>query len=473
MAKKKTKIVATIGPASSTPELIQELIESGVDVFRFNMKHADIAWHEEMIERVQNVADKMGVLIGVMIDLQGPEIRIKLNGEIKVEPGMVIEFVKDVGDRPGVIGVKHDSFFKAMEVGDKFSIDDGFVAFEVTKLGEENTFLAEAKDDGVIGNNKGLNLVGKNLEVPSLIDDDIKKLDLATRKEIDFVALSFVRSRNDILALKEVMKRMKINAGIVSKVESKMGVDNIDEIIRESDAVMVARGDLGIEVPIEQLTYHQKEMVRKCRIAKTPVIVATQMLESMIVKPAPTRAEATDVANAIFDGTDAVMLSGETAGGKFPVKAVKAMAKIAKFNEGVAKVPPVDREMTGDAELVINAASMIAQKSNGGEEMEVDYIVAVTESGSTARTISSYRPKAPIIALTPSDKTAEKLKMSYGVTPIVYELPNKGEFIRPDEILKKLKDAGTVKKGELILVIYGQRKADPGMTNSIVLLHVD
>ncbi|QQS39470.1 pyruvate kinase [Candidatus Woesebacteria bacterium] len=473
MLYKKTKIIATLGPSSQDREIIRDLIVNGVDIFRFNMKHADIKWHEDAIGIVQEVADDLKTLVGIMIDLQGPELRIKVINDIEANIGDEIEFVLDPGSTCDVIGVKNKAFFDGMIEGDEFSIDDGSVGFIVTKT-SSNSFFAKAKDWGVIKNNKGLNLVGKNLDVPSLVDDDIAKLHLVTKKKVDFVALSFVRSKKDITHLRKVMGKMQIDAGIVSKVESKMGLDNIDEIIEESDAVMVARGDLGIEVPFEQLAYYQKDIIKRCRIAKTPVIVATQMLETMMTKPVPSRAEATDVANAIFDGTDAIMLSGESAMGKFPVRAVKAMANIAKFNEQVAKISDVEMDMSNDAQLIINAAGSLANVSTSlkNNQFKIDYIVAVTESGSTARSIASYRPYAPIIALTPHEKTAEKLKMSYGVIPVVIDFPLKGELIHPYEILSQLKDNQFVKKDQLILVIYGQQKDVPGKTNSIVLLRV-
>ncbi|MFZ5425197.1 MAG: pyruvate kinase [Patescibacteria group bacterium] len=468
---KKTKIISTLGPASEDPQKIKKLIESGVNVFRFNMKHGTVEWHENAIEKVQKIANELEYSLGILIDLQGPEIRIQTkNGEeLEIKEGQEIIFTHVFKNDNDLIRIPHKSFFDALEEGDKFSIDDGFIRFVVTKK-ETNRLTAGTLDDAIVKNNKGLNLVGKDIDLPSMIDDDIERLHLAVRKKVDYVALSFVRTKHDVIALKQEMKRKKINAQIVSKVESQKGLDNIEEIIDESDVVMIARGDLGIEVPMEQITYHQKQIINKCRLAHKPVIVATQMLQSMIEYPLPTRAEATDVANAVFDGTDAVMLSGETATGKYPLKAVEAMSKILAFNEEKAEVTKFNTIPTNATELIVRAAEDIAEHAF---EPKTKFIVVFTETGYTAKVLSSFRPKIPIIAVTHNQKTVETLTLSYGVTPVKVKFPKSGRLISPDAVLQKIKELKLVHKGDNILLIHGQHWQKPGQTNAIVFLPVE
>lgn len=467
MRKKATKIVSTIGPSSLHPTIIRQLIQNGVDVFRFNMKHNTVDWHEEGIALVQKTADDLNVPIGILIDLQGPEIRIKMNGDVRIQAGDTIDVLKNIKDKDGVFGVEHDSFFEVLKKGDKFSIDDGFNRFEIIKK-IPGGFRVLSKDSGVLKTNKGLNLVKKDIPLPSLIEDDIAKLDMVTRTRVDYIALSFVRSKEDIESLREVMNKKKIDAQIVSKIESQKGIDNIDEIIEATDCVMIARGDLGIEVPIEQLAFLQKDMIDKCRKCHKPVIVATQMLQSMVDNPLPTRAEATDVANAVFDGTDAVMLSQETAVGKYPVRAVQAMHDIAVYNEEKATVTNFKLNPQNPTEMIVDAAESIAASA---EKLKVDYIVVFTETGYTARVVSSFRPKIPILAVTHEQKSIEMLTMSYGITPVKLRFA-KGKLLYPESVLKQLKKKGFVKSGELTLLIHGQHWKVPGQTNAIVLLRV-
>lgn len=484
---KLTKIVSTLGPASDTPEKIRHLIKSGVNVFRFNMKHNETSWHLERINRVQSAADELGVRVGIMIDLQGPEIRIKTpeGKEIplqKDEEVLCVTSKRDLSKRvnsivgPSVdeghekyILISQEPVIESLEEGDEFSVDDGFYSFRVSEKISDRVLKARIQNSGVIKTNKSLNLVGKDLALPSLIEADLDKLDIAAKTKVDFIALSFVRSKEDVITLREEMDKRKIAARVVSKIESQKGLDNIDEIIQNSDVVMIARGDLGIETPLEKVPYLQKLIINKCREASKPVIVATQMLQSMIENPIPTRAEAADVAGAVYDGADALMLSGETAVGGYPVESVEYMSKIAFFNESHSQA---DKEYIPQAldqtHAVVRAALTMLAPFSG---VKVDKLIVGTQSGYTARVFSAYRPKVPILALSGNPKTVEELTLSYGVLPIFMKLQEQ-EFTNPDSLIKRLKKGNYLSTGETVLLVHGKRVKDPGNTNSITVLTV-
>lgn len=470
--KKKTKIVITMGPASEDKHTIEQLIVSGVNVFRFNMKHGTFEWHHEVMGRVQEVADNLGSSIGILIDLQGPEIRIQTKDQepIILKAGQVIKFARKWSEKDALVRLTHNSILEALDKGDKFTIDDGYVRMEVVETDEKKKwFKAKILEDGTIKHQKSMNLYNKDVKLPSLIQDDIDRLKLADKKRVDYVALSFVRNKRDIEHLRKVMAEKNIKAHIVAKVESQAAIENIDEIIEHSDVVMIARGDLGIEAPIEKLAYYQKMIINKCRHANTPVIVATQMLESMINNPIPTRAEATDVANAVLDGADALMLSGETALGKYPVRAVKEMAKIAQFNESKSEMIQFDITPSNATELIVEAAETIAENAN---KIKIDHIIVMTETGYTARVLAAFRPQIPIIAITDQQKTVETLTLSYGVEPVHVPMPD-GRLLSLDSVIKKLKKTNIIEKGEVLLIIHGQHWKQPGQTNAIVLLTVE
>lgn len=471
-AIKRTKVVATIGPASENEETISKLIRAGANVFRFNMKHADIAWHNERIGRVQRVADKLGVPIGILIDLQGPEIRVETldKADVPVQKDGEVVFAERLSKKePHLVCIPHRAVFNVLAPGDTLLIDDGFLEFAVTSVDHGNRRLtARALDDCVIKHRKGLNLPGKKLRLPSLVPDDLKKLDMAVRTKVDFVALSFARTKRDIDILRQEMKKRNVEAMVVAKIESQQALDNLDDLISAADAIMVARGDLGIEVPIEEIAFWQKHIITKCRAARKPVITATQMLQSMVENPRPTRAEATDVANAVFDGTDAVMLSAETAAGRFPVKAVRAMTLIARFNEehAVHERPAVRTKRS--TSLIVEAAVSIAETVSAPR---VDAFLVFTETGRTARVLSSLRPRTPIIAVTENKKAIEELTLSYGVNAHYAKFPS-GAFISPEKVIHKLITQGVLKHGETVLVIHGKQWKTPGLTNALTLLEV-
>lgn len=469
MSKTKlTKIVATLGPSSDTEELIEKLIRSGVNVFRFNTKHGTVEWHSERIARVQKVANRIGVNIGILLDLQGPEIRLETIDKlpINVSKGDLINVTPSFVPSVKSICIPHPLVFKSLNIGDKMLIDDGAIELRVVKV-SENLIEAKSEDDGVIGHRKGVNFPGVNIDLPSLIQADLEKLDMVTSSKVDFIALSFSRTKRDIDILREEMRKRNIRAMIVAKIESMAALNNIDELIEATDAIMVARGDLGVEIPIEQIAFWQKTIISKCRQAKKPVITATQMLQSMIDSPRPTRAEATDVANAVIDGTDAVMLSGETANGKYPVKAVEAMARIAQYNETVYDFVPLDIRPANETDIVVDAVAHMLNQ----DEVKIKFVLVFTHSGLTARSISRIRPKVPVIAVTRDQKVVEELTLSYGVAAMRTHFAEE-DFKLPNPIINQLIEIGLLKKGETIVVVHGQNYYVSGSTNAVALFKV-
>ncbi len=462
---KLTKIVATLGPASDTEETIKKLIESGVNVFRFNTKHGTVEWHEERIIRVNKIAIELGKSIGILMDLQGPEIRLETKNKesVVVKTGQSIRIVSSFTAVEDNICIPHKLVFETLKVGDQVLIDDGSVELLVKEINSEY-FIADVVDDGTIGHRKGVNLPGVDINLPSLIESDLQKLDMAAVNKVDFIALSFCRTKEDVEILREQMEKRGIKAKIVAKIESKKALDNLDEIIEVADVIMVARGDLGVEVPIERLAHIQKLVIRKCRVANKAVITATQMLQSMIESPTPTRAEATDVANAVLDGTDALMLSGETASGKYPIRAVQAMNKIAKYNEEIRATTTLDMEPKNETDLIVGTVlSLLNQKIT-----KIKFILVFTNSGRTARSISRIRPKVPILAVTQDDKTVEELTISYGVEGLKSKL-NEGEFSLPNKTTDELIESKRLEPGETILVVHGQHYYQEGSTNSVAI----
>lgn len=465
---KLTKIIATLGPSSDSPAKIKELIESGVNIFRFNTKHADLAWHQTRINLVQKIADQMGATIGILLDLQGPEIRLETRDAqpVTVRAQEKVKVGHSFADGVNII-IPHPEVFKLVKKGQEVLIDDGAVEAVIVNTSGDG-FVIELKDDSVIGNRKGLNLPGIELDFPALIERDIQQLEGNAKNKIDFVGLSFVRSARDIELLKNELGKRKIEAKIVAKIESQPALDRIDEIIKATDAVMVARGDLGIEVPIERLAYWQRIIIAKCRAACKPVITATQMLESMIQNPRPTRAEATDVAHAIYDGTDAVMLSGETASGKYPVRAVQIMEKIASFNEPFLSLDTLPVKEEDQTHTLADSAVNLVKTSH---VPKINAVVVFTETGHTARAVARHHLTVPVIAATDRQKTCETLTLSFGVTPILTKFP-KGEFTNSQIVLKDLLRAGCLKHGDTVVVVHGHFWQKPGNTNALAIVAV-
>jgi len=467
---KRTKIIATIGPASETAQVMKELMLSGVNIFRFNMKHGDIEWHKKFITQAREVSDELKHNLGILIDLQGPEVRCKtFNGNVlDIKKDSTIKFTKNqnlLNDSENIIFTTHSQVIDSLIPGDKVVIDDGALFLEVVSKDTDFVVL-RSESEAKLKNNKSMNLVNKDVSMPSLTDEDKTRLSVAEEVRVDFVALSFVREKSDIDYLQEELSKRNIKAKIVSKVESQKGVNNIDEIIDSSYAVMIARGDLGIETPIEGIAYLQKEIIRKCKLKSKPVIVATQMLESMINNKFPTRAEAGDVANAVFDSTDAVMLSGETAYGSFPVDVVTIMSRICAYNEKLAIKESLIFKDYDNTKYIAFSAYTISENSKS-----INKIVVLTETGYTPRIISSFRPDADIIAVSDFESTVDLLSMSYGIKAFntKYSISDLNSF---QLILDELKSSNLIEPGEEVVAIHGQKFGEPGGTNSLFIVRV-
>ncbi len=469
---KKTKIVATIGPASDSMSKIKEMMEAGVDVFRFNTKHSTTEWHNERIKRVQRIAKQTKKNIGIMIDLQGSEIRIETKDgkDVTARKNDIINIGSSFSFEGLLISIPDEDVFKKLKVGNNVLIDDGAIELKIIKK-KSNIIEVKVIEGGTIKNRKSLNFPGADMKLSSLIKRDLDNLDSGAKNNVNFVALSFVSSAEDLKTLKAEMRKRKMKALTVAKIENQKSIDNIDEIIEEAEAVMIARGDMGIEIPIERLAFWQKKIIKKCRQKRKPVIVATQMLHSMINNPRPTRAEATDVANAVLDGTDAVMLSEETAMGKYPVRSVIEMSKIVEFNEKNSSFDDIEGISFNPTEFVVGAIATELEKKNAIKELNIKGIVVFTESGYTARVISAFRPKINIAAITNDKETAEALSLSYGVNCHHAKIDFTNLRI-PDDIAKNLKKENNLSKGDVVAVFHGRYGKNPDLLDLFSLTRI-
>ena len=467
---KKTKIVSTLGPASNNVEIISQLIESGANVFRFNFSHGD---HEEQLGRMNLVREaiaKTGKDVAILLDTKGPEIRTTVQGtetgKIPFEIGDKTRISMD-GELEGSkekIAVTYPGLYDDVHVGGHIMFDDGLIDMKILEKDEANKELVvEVQNAGILGSRKGVNAPGVSISLPGITEKDAGDIRFGLDNEIDYIAASFVRKAQDVLDIREILEEKNMtHVQIISKIESQEGIDNIDEIIKVSDGIMIARGDMGVEIPAEEVPMVQKMIIKKCNAAGKVVVTATQMLESMQQNPRPTRAEASDVANAVFDGTDATMLSGESANGDYPVKAVATMARIDMEAEkalqelGTFQINEFDKT---DVTETIGIAVARAAKNLG-----VKTIVAATESGHTARMISKYRPDADILAVTFDERTKRGLMLNWGVYPTVAEKPSTTDEMF-DLATKKAVDLGFAKEGDLILITAGVPVGERGTTN--------
>lgn len=422
--EKLTKIVATIGPSCDSEKQIESLILKGVNVFRFNFKHNSIEWHGERIQRVNKIASRLGITIGTLIDLAGPEVRIKMtSSQIELQKGEEITFGNEIYKDKNIKGfsITHPEIIECLLNKQIFIADDGMFSFTVKKSGKKISLISQTT--GVLLNNKSLNIPGAHIPLTSLIDRDLEGLKLAALHEIDFIAMSFVRSTADLKTLRAENKKFNTRAKIIAKIETQKSLDNIDKIIEASDGIMVARGDLGVEIPIEQVPFYQKMIIKKCMHAGKFVITATQMLQSMINLPIPTRAEVSDIANAVYDHSDAIMLSGETASGKYPEKSVDIMRKAALFYE-----PKNEKDIRNyifysskdTSAMICDTAYNLYRKYIQANQQIAGFVV-FTQTGNTARQLSRYRPQVPIYALAPSQEICESMTINFGIVPIYYK----------------------------------------------------
>ena len=463
---RRTKIVATVGPASRGPAVLERLIRAGINVVRLNFSHGEHAQHLEVIREVREISANLGRSVALLQDLSGPKIRTgRVKGDsIELEDGanVVITTDETIEGTPARISTTYDPLPRDVKAGDKILLDDGNLELRVASAaGEEVT--ATVVHGGPLKSNKGMNLPGVRLSTPALTEKDRKDLAFGLQNRVDYVALSFVRQAVDVELVKELIRTHGASTPVIAKIEKREAVDDLPSILEATDGVMVARGDLGVELSTEEVPTLQKRIIEMANGAGKVVITATQMLESMIENPRPTRAEASDVANAILDGTDGIMLSAETASGRFPVEAVETMARIARYTEEHYGFRAPARVTGGTVSMVARSLARVA--STVAEELDCKLIVAFTESGSTARLVSSYRPRAPIAAITYNDDTYRRLALWWGVVPVKSDFAATTDemIVRGEELLKR---TGLATTGDTILMLAGQSHTT-GATNML------
>ena len=469
---KKTKIVATIGPSSESEEVLRSLFLEGVNVARLNFSHGSHEEHKIKIDRIKKIRKELDLPIGIMLDTKGPEIRLgDVEGEIFLEVGenFTLTSREIVGDK-NIATISYKELYNDVEVGGKILIDDGLVELKVVSIVDED-IVTEVLNSGYISSHKGVNVPGANLNLPALTKRDVEDIKFGVKEDVDFIAASFVRSKEDVLKIRKVLEEERdYTTKIISKIESQGAVDLIDEIIEVSDGIMVARGDLGVEIETEKVPIVQKEIIKKCNISGKTVITATQMLDSMIRNPRPTRAETNDVANAVLDGTSAVMLSGETASGKYPLESVITMRKILEYTENTIDhdeileniIKVVENSMTNS---IGRSACVIAR------DLDAKAIITATTSGNTSRAIAKFRPVTPIIASTPFEKIKNQLSIVWGINPI--KVLN---FKDTDNLIDASMEASVkkryLKSGDLVVLTAGVPTGIAGSTNLLKIENV-
>ena len=468
---KRTKIVCTLGPASDKEEVLTKLVEEGLNVCRFNFSHGSHEEQKGRMDLAKKVREKLNKPVALLLDTKGPEIRTGnfADPEVFLEEGskFTITMEEVVGTKE-ICTVSYKGLSKDVVTGDTILIDDGLVGLRVEEISGDEIHCT-VENSGIVKNHKGVNVPGVKINLPALTPKDVSDIEFGITQGIDFIAASFVRKASDVLAIREVLENNNAtDIQIISKIENQEGVDNLDEILQVSDGLMVARGDLGVEIPTEEMPVVQKEMIKKCNELGKPVITATQMLDSMMRNPRPTRAEVTDVANAIYDGTDAIMLSGETAAGKYPVEAVKVMASIAKRIEETLDYNELVRSKGSNNTSVTDAISYATCTT--AESLNASGIVTSTSSGHTARMVSKFRPSTPIIATTPNEKTSRQLALSWGVYPAICEQAANTDTLI-DKSIEASKEQGFIHEGELVVVTAGVPTGVSGTTN-LIKVHV-
>lgn len=470
---RKTKIVCTIGPSSEPPEMLRKLIQAGMNVARLNFSHGDFDEHGGRIDNIRKVSAELGLNTAILLDTKGPEIRTGKLGvdavELIQDETLILTTEEILGDSRR-ISVTYADLTSDVQPGSTILIDDGLIGLTVEKI-EGTEIHCTVVNGGTLKSKKGVNVPGVKTTLPGITEKDRADIIFGISRGVDFIAASFVRKASDVLEIRQLLEEHNAkHIQIISKIENQEGVDNLDEILEVSDGLMVARGDLGVEIPAEQVPLVQKRMIRQCNLAGKPVITATQMLDSMQRNPRPTRAEASDVANAIFDGTDAIMLSGETAAGRYPVESVQTMARIAEKAESALEHREIlVRQSLAQQKTVTESISQAVASS--ALDLDAKAIITSTESGFTARMVSKYRPKAPIIAVTPIEQTMRRLALIWGVIPV------KGVAAKnTDDMFELAVDAGVrmghIHLGDLVVITAGVPVGRSGTTNLIKIHHV-
>ncbi|WP_249870889.1 pyruvate kinase [Oceanobacillus saliphilus] len=471
---RNTKIVCTIGPASETVDTLEKLIDAGMNVARLNFSHGDFEEHGARIKNIREAARNKNKTVAILLDTKGPEIRtnnFKDGYAELVQGNNVIISMAEVEGTAEKFSITYDGLIKDVHAGSKILLDDGLIELEVMDIDHANGEIhTKALNSGVIKNKKGVNVPNVSVNLPGITEKDSEDIKFGIEQGVDFIAASFVRRASDILEIKELLENNQAaHIQIIPKIENQEGVDNIDSILQVSDGLMVARGDLGVEIPAEDVPLVQKALIKKCNNAGKPVITATQMLDSMQRNPRPTRAEASDVANAIFDGTDAIMLSGETAAGIYPVESVQTMSNIALKTESALEHKSILNERTKNVEMTITEA--ISQSvTHTAMNLNVDAIITPTESGHTARMISKYRPKATILAVTFSEHVNRQLSLVWGVHAVKGNKASSTDEMLDIAVDKGL-GTGLCTRGGRVIITAGVPVGESGTTN-LLKVHV-
>lgn len=469
---KKTKIIATIGPASIDKTILTKMIQTGVNVCRINFSHSSHQQAREIVQIVREINDELNTNVAILADLQGPKIRLdEVEEGTVIEKGdrVIIQTEKIIGNK-STLSISYKDFAKDVKKGDRILIDDGKLTLEVVKTNGINEVKSKVIHGGVVRSRKGVNLPNTNLSTPSLTRKDLKDLFVALQEDIEWIGLSFVRHSDDIRSLQSIIRSRHSSARVVAKIEKPEAINDLENIIKMTGAVMIARGDLGVEVPMEQVPALQKKIIRMGMRYSTPVIVATQMMESMIDNASPTRAEVTDVASAVYDGTDAVMLSGETSVGKFPLEVIKTMVKIITEVENSGEItkhefPPVENNDRFISNSICYQACKLA------DQVEAKAIVCMTHSGFNAFKISSHRPVSEIAVFTHNKNILNTLSLLWGTRGYYYN-ENKDTDSTINDVHKVLKKQNVVKKGNLVINVASMPVKEKGKTNMIKLTQI-
>ncbi|KML45402.1 MULTISPECIES: pyruvate kinase [Bacillaceae] len=471
---RKTKIVCTIGPASESVAKLTQLIEAGMNVARLNFSHGDFEEHGQRIQNIREASAKTGKTVAILLDTKGPEIRTNnmAGGAIELSAGEnIIISMNEVEGTADKFSVTYAGLIEDVGTGSKILLDDGLIGLEVTKIDKANSEIhTKILNSGTLKNKKGVNVPGVSVNLPGITEKDAQDIIFGIEQGVDFIAASFVRRASDVLEIRQLLEEHNASyINIIPKIENQEGVDNIEEILEISDGLMVARGDLGVEIPAEEVPLVQKKLIKKCNAQGKPVITATQMLDSMQRNPRPTRAEASDVANAIFDGTDAIMLSGETAAGSYPVEAVQTMHNIASRAESALDHKEILSNRSKDNEH--NITDAIGESvAHTALNLDVNAIITPTESGHTARMISKYRPKAPIVAVTSNDHVSRRLSLTWGVYPQIGQKASTTDDMLDIAVEESL-NSGIVASGDLVVITAGVPVGEAGTTN-LMKIHV-
>lgn len=472
---RKTKIVCTVGPATDDDKILREMMNAGMNVARFNFSHGDYEVHKKRFEQVVRLREELGLPVATMLDTRGPEIRLGKfvdDKPVEIHDGDVFTLTtEDIPCTAERASITFKGLPRDISVGTAILINDGVVELKAEKI-TATDIVCRVIEGGTLSNNKGINVPGVELSMPYLSERDMSDLEFGSKLGFDFIAASFVRSSADINYLKKFTKSLGWSTPrVIAKIENMDGVNNIDEIVESADGIMVARGDMGVEIPFEQIPAIQKELIAKGYLAGKQVITATQMLESMITNPRPTRAEITDVANAIYDGTSAIMLSGETAAGRHPVESVRTMALIAETTEkDINYITELSKRPVAIAKNMTNAISHAAVTT--AHDIGAKAVITVTKTGSTARNLSKFRPSCMIIGCTPSETVLRQMNMSWGVYPVLMDEKESTDELF-DSAIEAAKNSGLIEKNDLAVLTAGIPLGIAGNTNMLKVAKVE